>query len=242
MLRSASRSLKGSLSLQIGVALVAIFLVVDICNLLGIVRRTEVLAVLGLSFPGVVQRFWFHQFVTSPLLHASLGHVLFNTLSLFMLGPGIETVLGRRRYAMLSIVCGMVSMLGFLLVNWGKPDTVVGYSGVLFGLMVATAIYFPNSTVAFFAIFPMKMKHAMWILGMVELYYTVTAQGGHVANSAHLFGALAAWAYLRPPPLKKRQTRSVAKPPPRRPVAPSPPASPPSVTPPRSRARVPREL
>ena len=43
----------------------------------------------------------------------------------------------------------------------------------------------------------MKMKYAVLILGAVELYLTISPGRGGVAHVAHLFGAIAAFVYLK---------------------------------------------
>ena len=196
-LRSMWQRSLGSVSLVIVGVCVTLFLGVSALDLLGIVSRRDVAAVLGLSSPGLVQRRFLFELVTAPLLHANLTHLLFNMLSLWMLGPEVELRLGRARYLLFSAVCAVSGMAGFLAVNWHTGQVVMGYSGVIFGIVVAQAIYFPNSVVAMFAFFPLKMQYAAWLLGAVELYLTVSPEGTGVAHAAHLFGAVAALAFLR---------------------------------------------
>ncbi|MBN2560501.1 MAG: rhomboid family intramembrane serine protease [Phycisphaerae bacterium] len=174
-----------------------LFLIVAALDLTGLASRQQTLSFLGLSYVGVVERFWVHQFLTAPLLHANVAHLLFNMLSLWMLGPDVERALGRQGYIGFSAVCAMCSMVGFLLINWRSGSIVMGYSGVIFGILVAQAMLFPGNRIALFAFFPMKMKHAVLLLGAVELYLTISPEGGGVAHAAHLFGAVAALVYLK---------------------------------------------
>jgi membrane associated rhomboid family serine protease len=193
----AWRRSQGSLSLLIVGLCVAIFLAVAFLGLAGISSRQATMSVLGLSYAGVVQHHWFFQFLTAPLLHVNLTHLLFNMLSLWMLGPGVEDRLGRTRYIVFSMLCALSSMAGSLLLNWGTGSIVYGYSGIIFGILVAQAMYFPDSIIAFYGFFPLKMKYAVLIMGGVELYLTIAPEAGGIAHSAHLFGALAAFLYLR---------------------------------------------
>lgn len=195
--RHAWERSRGSISLRIAGVCAAVFVGVAFLDRLGIVSRQNVVSVLGLSYVGIFQRLWLHQFLTAPLLHVGIAHLLFNMLSLWMLGPGVEHALGRRRYILFSIFCAVSSMAGFLLFNWGTGHIAVGYSGVIFGILVAQAMYFPNNVIAIFAFFPLKMKYAVLLLGVIELYLTISPEEGGVAHAAHLFGAVAAFAYLR---------------------------------------------
>jgi len=174
-----------------------LFVSVAVLDVLGVVSRNTVVSFLALSRSGILQHHLLYQFLTAPLLHPSVTHLLFNMLALWMLGPAVERAMGRRRYILFSVACALSSMLGFLLLSPDPRQLVMGYSGVVFGILVAQALYFPNSWLMFFLFFPMKMKHAVLILGAVELYLTVLPERAGIAHSAHLFGALAAFAYVK---------------------------------------------
>jgi len=193
-----TRSL-GSVSLTVVGVCVALFLAVAILDRTGVVPRQRAVAFLGLSYVGVFHYLWLHQFLTAPLMHGGVVHLVFNMLALWMLGPDVERALGRGRYVLFSGLCAAASMLGFLAFNWGTGNIVVGYSGVIFGILVAQAVFFPNNVIAIFAFFPLKMKYAVLLLGAVELYLTVSPEGAGIAHAAHLFGALAAIIYLKSP-------------------------------------------
>ena len=188
---------RGSVSLGIVAVCVAAFVVIALLDRAGVVSREHVVQFFGLSYVGVVQRLWIHQLLTAPLIHGGVAHLLFNMLALWMLGPGVETAIGRRRYIFFSILCAVSSMVGFLVFNWGTGRIAVGYSGIIVGILVAQAMYFPNNVIAIFAFFPLKMKYAVLLLGTIELYLTLSPEGGGIAHAAHLFGALAAFIYLR---------------------------------------------
>ena len=194
---------QGSLSISILWLCVAVHILVLLLDRIGIVPMGQVFAYLGLSYAGVVRHLWIHQFVTSVLLHGGLMHLVFNMLALWMMGPDVERILGRGRYLLFTIICAVSGSVGFLLCNWGGSTPAIGYSGVIFGIMVAQAIYFPNNIISIFGIFPLKMKHAVLLLGAIELYLTIAPERGGVANAAHLFGALGALIYLKFP----RQSR-----------------------------------
>ncbi len=187
---------RGSLSLAIVGVCVVFFLLNAILDFSGLVTREQVFSFLGFSSIGVVHHFWFHQFLTAPFLHGSVSHLLFNMLALWMLGPGVEKILGLRHYAIFSVLCAVIGSLGFLLFSLGTGNIAIGYSGVIYGILVAQAMYFPDTIVSIFAFFPLKMKHAVILLGAVELYLTLSPEKGGIANSAHLFGAVAAFGYL----------------------------------------------
>lgn len=194
--KNAVRRAGGSVSGIIATVCTALFIAVGILDAHQVVQRDSAFAFLGLSYVGVFQRHWFHQVLTAPLMHANVTHLLFNMFSLWMLGPGIERVLGRWRYLVMTILCAASSMIGSLVFNWGTGTITLGYSGVIFGILVAQAIYFPNNVIVIFGFFPFKMKYAVLVMAVVELYLTVSPEQEVVAHSAHLFGVLAALIYL----------------------------------------------
>ena len=185
-----------SVSLLIVWVSVGLFLTVAALDAFGVVPRAAAVSLLGLSRVGILQHHLFYQFLTAPLLHPTVTHLLFNMLALWMLGPSVEQTMGRRRYVVFSLVCALSSMLGFLFLSRDPRSLVIGYSGVIFGILVAQGLYFPNNRLMFFLFFPMKMKHAVLILAAVELYLTIAPEKAGVAHSAHLFGALAAFLFV----------------------------------------------
>ena len=195
--RQAAARGTATLSVRIITLCVGLFVVVGLLDAFRIVDRRTSILFLGLSHHAVRDRFWVHQFITAPLLHANLVHLLFNMLTLWMLGPSVETILGRRRYLVLTILCAAVSMAASFAVTAGTHIITLGYSGVIFGILVAQAVYFPNRTIIVFWFFPMRMRHAVLLFGAAELYLTIAPERAGVSHAAHLFGALAAYLYLR---------------------------------------------
>ena len=74
--------------------------------------------------------------LTSIFLHESPLHVLLNMYSLFLVGPALESMLGRVRYLALFLIAGFGGSVGVLLI--GNPQVaVLGASGAIFGLFGA---------------------------------------------------------------------------------------------------------
>jgi membrane associated rhomboid family serine protease len=197
-LRAFWNEVRQSVTLLVIVASTAIFLVFSFADLAGAMSWRQTLSLFGVSYRGVVERFLVYQIVTAPFLHAGLFHLVFNMLMLYWLGQPVEQRLGRRRYVEMSALCALASMLGFLAAAWGGNSIGYGYSGVIFGILTAMALFHPDSIIRLFLIFPLKMKHAVFVLGGMELYLAITSSAGRGAPSvAHLLGAVAAWWYLR---------------------------------------------
>ena len=88
--------------------------------------------------PGVADgAYW--QLVTSMFSHVEIWHIAANMFSLFILGPQVESALGRTRFLALYLVSGLT---GSAVVYWLSSETgyTLGASGAIFGLFGALAV------------------------------------------------------------------------------------------------------
>ena len=94
----------------------------------------------GVWVPGVADGAWWQLF-TSIFTHVSVWHIAVNCLSLWFIGPQLESVLGRVRFLATYLVAGL---FGSLAVYWlSDPQSIsLGGSGSLFGLMGALLVVF----------------------------------------------------------------------------------------------------
>jgi membrane associated rhomboid family serine protease len=198
MLRRAWLRSRGTVSFMIIWVCVGTFLALSLLDLIGLVSRSTAAAFFGLSYAGVVKRLWVHQFLTAPFVHAGLLHLLFNMLALWMLGPDVETRMGRRRYIEFSVVCAGASLLGSLMLTWGTAQVALGYSGVVFGILVAQAVFYPDRTIIVLWLFPMKMRYAVILFALLALYsMAASREAGCLADAASLAGGVAGFLLLR---------------------------------------------
>lgn len=73
--------------------------------------------------------------LSALFVHGTILHLLFNGYSLYVLGPELERLLGRWRFAALFGLSGLGGSVAVLLTT---PDSaVVGASGAIFGLFSA---------------------------------------------------------------------------------------------------------
>ncbi|MEU8568981.1 rhomboid family intramembrane serine protease [Streptomyces pathocidini] len=87
---------------------------------------------------GVAQGEWY-RLLTATFLQEQVLHIAFNMLSLWWLGPALESALGRVRFIALYLLSGLGgSALSYLLAAQNQPS--LGASGAVFGLLGATAV------------------------------------------------------------------------------------------------------
>ncbi|HXK28073.1 MAG TPA: rhomboid family intramembrane serine protease [Candidatus Binatia bacterium] len=145
----------------------------------------------------VWQNFYLWQLFTYQFLHGGLFHLLFNMLALWMFGCALERRWGSEfflKYYFVSAVGG--GILNTLLV----PDQMgpsIGASAGVYGILLAFGLIYPNQVVYLYFLFPIKMKHFVWIIGAIALYSSITSGESGIAHLAHLGGMLFGYLYLR---------------------------------------------
>lgn len=93
----------------------------------------------GQWLPGVADgAVW--QLLTSAFMHLDVLHIGFNMFALWVLGPQLESFMGRARYLALYLVSAFA---GAAAVMWfaDPASSTVGASGALFGLMGALLVF-----------------------------------------------------------------------------------------------------
>ena len=123
--------------------------------------------------------------VTSGFLHAGFFHLLFNMLSLWILGSMLEPAIGRLRFALIYVVSLLCGSFGALLL---EPDRLtVGASGAIFGLMGAAAVFARSRGLSL-----MESGLGIWIVLNLVITFSVAniSIGGHIGGL--IGGALAA--------------------------------------------------
>jgi membrane associated rhomboid family serine protease len=143
---------------------------------------------------------WFYiaqiwRLITYQFLHSNLGHIFWNMLGLFFLGPSLERQWGGKKFLTFYISCGVAGGLFFiLLVKTGflSAGLMVGASGAILGVLTACAILFPHFVV-FIVIFPVPIRVAAVIL-MGIAFYTVLSKGANAGGEACHFAGIAVGA------------------------------------------------
>jgi membrane associated rhomboid family serine protease len=186
-----------------------VFLVVALLQATGSASGGRAYAFLGLSRFGMVDHHWYHEFLSAPFLHEGVLHLVFNMLALWMLGPTVEAIMGWKRYLVFSALCALTAELGHLA--FAAPfEVVFGYSAVIYGILVAQAVYFPDTILYIFAFFPLRMRYAVLVLGAMEAYLTFNAEGSKTSHLSHLLGAVMGlvlikfWRWRERQPLRSR--------------------------------------
>ena len=119
----------------------------------------------------------YYRLLTAGFLHAGFFHLLFNMLSLYILGSMLEPAVGRLRFALIYFVSLLAGSFGALLLEPTAPT--VGASGAIFGLMAAAAVVLRNRGIGI-----MESGLGIWIGLNLLITFTVPniSIGGHVGG------------------------------------------------------------
>jgi len=157
----------------------------------------RVVDLFGLVPSLIWQKFYLWQLFTYQFLHGGLFHLLFNMLALWMFGCALERRWGSEfflKYYFVSVVGG--GILNTLFVP-GQLGPSIGASAGVYGILLAFGLIYPNQIVYFYFLFPIKMKHFVWIIGAIAFYSSITSGQSGIAHLAHLGGMLFGYLYLR---------------------------------------------
>jgi membrane associated rhomboid family serine protease len=150
-------------------------------------------------------------FFTSMFLHGNWLHIGSNMLYLWIFGNNVEDVLGRFRYVLFYMTCGLIAATAQILSAPMSQIPMIGASGAIAGVMGAYLILFPQSRILtlvpiffFFAFF--KLPAIVIIVYWVLIQFLNASllgggemlRGGGVAYFAHIGGFLAGivWMYV----------------------------------------------
>jgi membrane associated rhomboid family serine protease len=141
--------------------------------------------------------------ITSMFLHGGWLHVIGNMWFLWIFGDNIEDILGRGKYLMFYLLCGVAAALAQVAVSPDSRIPTIGASGAIAGVMGAYLVKFPRSRVltlvpVFIVLTTFELPAAVilvyWFViqffsGVGSIAYSRLSEGG-VAWFAHVGGFL----------------------------------------------------
>lgn len=155
---------------------------------------------LGMMPVKIIVSHSYWQFFTYMFVHGSLSHLLFNMLSLLLIGITLEREIGSREFVLFYVVVGVFSAVTAFFIyyftgNWFV--NFVGASGAIYGLMFLIAVLYPKSFFYIFGFIPVPAPILVIIYTAIEIYSELTGHNSGVAHIIHLSGFLFAWLYCR---------------------------------------------
>jgi membrane associated rhomboid family serine protease len=151
------------------------------------------------------------QLLSYGFLHFQFWHLFANMFALYMFGPDVELLLGRRRFPVFYFVCVGGAAVAQELVTatiYRSPYPTVGASGGIFGLLLCYGMAFPHRRLLLlFPPIPLPAWLFVTLYGVLELVLGVFGTGQGVAHFAHLGGMAAGLALILHWRARARQRR-----------------------------------
>jgi membrane associated rhomboid family serine protease len=129
--------------------------------------------------------------VTYMFLHADIWHLFSNLIFLWIFGDDIEDAMGRPRFVVFYLACGVISALVFVASDPGARAPLIGASGAVAGVAGAYMLLRPCAKVAIFVFGFIVRISAFWLLGvwvLAQVAQLASQAGDHVAYWAHVGG------------------------------------------------------
>jgi len=137
--------------------------------------------------------------LTSMFMHGGWMHLIGNMLYLWIFGDNVEDSMGRVRYAIFYVLCGLAAVFAQALPDPTSRIPMVGASGAISGVLGAYVLLYPHARVLVVIPlgFVMQTMHlpagivlALWF-GLQLLSSMTQAGEGGVAFGAHIGGFVA---------------------------------------------------
>jgi membrane associated rhomboid family serine protease len=148
----------------------------------------------AIGFP--IHTYW--PYLTHMFLHAGWLHIIANMWALWIFGDNVEDRLGRVRYLVFYLVCGLVAAVVHMKVSPDSTVPTVGASGAIAGVMGAYLLLFPRSRIIvmipifFFPLF-FELPAAVFLVFWFGLQLF---SGALMLAEPHQVGGIAFWAHV----------------------------------------------
>lgn len=153
--------------------------------------------------------------LTSMFMHGGLAHLAGNMWFLWIFGDNIEQAMGRWRYLVFYLLCGLAASLAHILLNLSGPGAEIpclGASGAISGVLGAYLVLHPHRRVTvlmfrFITQVPGWVAVGLWFafqvissIGMLGGENTGVAYGAHVGGFVAGLALSKVFTFGRPPP------------------------------------------
>ncbi len=131
---------------------------------------------------------------SSIFLHGNAFHLASNMLYLWVFGKNVEDEVGRGRFAVFFVLCGLAAALVHVASDPASQRPTIGASGAVSGLLGAYLLLYPRARVLVFMVFglvrmPAVVLLVVWVI--VQVLNVSLGSDESVAWIAHIGGFIA---------------------------------------------------
>jgi len=135
---------------------------------------------------------------TSMFMHGGFMHLIGNMLYMWIFADNIEDELGKFKFIIFYISCGIFAGLCQALIDVNSEIPMIGASGAISGILGAYLILFPKKDIKVFFWFFIFIKifriPAMFVIGgwiFIQFFSLNSSEESNVAYLAHIGGFIA---------------------------------------------------
>lgn len=157
--------------------------------------------------PGKVSQGQVWRLLTYAFLHDRYGlmHLIFNMFALYLFGPAIEDLIGRREFLLFYLVSAIASGLCHVLFGFVMHDFVpaIGASGAVMAVTMLFAIYYPTAPINIYFVLTIQARWLIVLYVIFDMHPILLALSGMshrstgIAHAAHLGGLAFGFLYYR---------------------------------------------
>ena len=133
--------------------------------------------------------------ISSMFLHGGWMHLIGNMTYLYIFGDNIEDKLGKFKFLIFYISCGILAGLCQALIDVNSEIPMIGASGAISGILGAYLILFPKKEIKVFFWFFIFIKifriPAMYVIGcwiLIQFFSLNNSEESNIAYLAHIGG------------------------------------------------------
>ncbi|GAB4380225.1 MAG: rhomboid family intramembrane serine protease [Calditrichia bacterium] len=136
---------------------------------------------------------------TAMFLHGGWSHLFSNMLALYIFGDNVEDRLGKGRYLLFYLLCGIFATIAHIGVNPHSTVPTIGASGAISGVLAAYLLFFPSARVItlipilflpWFVEIPAIFYLGFWFVS--QLFNGILT----IVTGTQAFGGVAWWAHV----------------------------------------------
>ncbi len=156
--------------------------------------------------PAITQHNQWYRFFTCGLIHADIGHLIFNMLSFYLFGEFVERsfsepILFGDKGKILYIAMYVLALFVCLIPTFFKHKNdyyyrSLGASGAVSAVVFAGILFSPTAKMGFFFIPPIIPGYIFGPLYLILSTYLEKQAKDNVNHSAHIWGALFGIAFV----------------------------------------------